>query len=198
MNPLVYEKYVPPLGTFGLRLLDPRYDSGVLHRWVTQPHARFWGMQSHSQKAVADFYRDLLEQHPRGAYLGLYRDRPAFLLERYQALHDPVGACYPARQDDFGMHILVAPPQQALSGFTWAIFQTIVEFMFSDPQVARIVVEPDVRNEKIHRLNKRAGFAYQHQIALPNKTAWLAFCTREQYAAALLHNSVLQTQESPA
>lgn len=53
--------------------------------------------------------------------------------------------------------------------------------MFSDARVSRIVVEPDVRNEKIHILNKRAGFEYQQIIDLPNKTAYLGFCTREQY-----------------
>ncbi|MBW7981565.1 GNAT family N-acetyltransferase [Enterobacillus tribolii] len=196
MTPLIYEKYVPPLGSFGLRLLDPVRDASLLHRWVTQPYAQYWGMQSQSRQEVYTFYRDLMAQHPQGAYLGLFRGRPAFLLERYQAIHDPVGQCYPARQDDYGMHILVAPAQEPLSGFTWAIFRTIVEFMFSDQKVARIVVEPDIRNEKIHRLNKRAGFAYQHPITLPNKTAWLAFCTREQYADALRRDMQPHTQEA--
>lgn len=60
-----------------------------------------------------------------------------------------------------------------------------MDFLFSHPDINRIVVEPDVRNDRIHRLNKRAGFVYERKVELPEKTAWLAFCTREQYRAAM-------------
>lgn len=70
-----------------------------------------------------------------------------------------------------------------------------MDYMFSRPEVRRVVVEPDVRNEKIHVLNKRAGFRYQHTIDMGHKTAWLAFCQREDYQHALLQES--QTMNTP-
>ncbi|RBJ62798.1 N-acetyltransferase, partial [Pseudomonas sp. MWU12-2534b] len=39
-------------------------------------------------------------------------------------------------------------------------------------------------NDKIHRLNRHAGFVYQGEIQLPHKRAALAFCSRAQFAAA--------------
>ncbi|ORM81024.1 hypothetical protein HA44_09880 [Mixta gaviniae] len=82
------------------------------------------------------------------------------------------------------MHILIAPAEKPVAQFSWQVFSTVMDYLFSLPQVRRVVVEPDVRNEKIHRLNKRAGFRYQHTIDMGHKTAWLAFCQREDYQQA--------------
>ena len=82
------------------------------------------------------------------------------------------------------MHVLVAPPQVRIPGFTGAIFETILDSLFSDPLVDRIVVEPDVRNTKIQALNERMGFRKHSIVDLPGKQAWLSFCTRDQYAEA--------------
>src|SRR3546814_12526405 len=57
-----------------------------------------------------------------------------------------------------------------------------MEFCFEDPSVARVVVEPDVRNEKIAALDEAAGFVVAREIPLHCKTAALSFCTREAFA----------------
>jgi siderophore synthetase component len=88
------------------------------------------------------------------------------------------------------MHILIAPSEHPITHFTWAAFTVLMDFMFSNPAVRRIVVEPDITNEKIHALNERAGFQYQKVIQLSNKTAHLAFCTKESYQAALRNHAV--------
>ena len=54
----------------------------------------------------------------------------------------------------------------------------------ASPQTQRVVVEPDVRNTKIHVLNERMGFQPHGRIELPDKTALLSFCTRQQFKAA--------------
>lgn len=79
------------------------------------------------------------------------------------------------------MHFMVAPPQQLISGFTLGIIRTILAFHFTNPATSRIVVEPDVRNEKVHSLNRKVGFAYAGTIELEEKTAALAFVTREAF-----------------
>ncbi|AJJ70551.1 GNAT family N-acetyltransferase [Yersinia pseudotuberculosis] len=172
-------------GGFQLRPLVLAHDVTWLTDWVNREYAHYWGMQGYSPQQVKAFYQELNTSQPGGVFVGVYQQQPAFLLERYLAQHDVIADYYSAQPDDVGMHILVAPPVERITGFTWRVFQAIMTFIFSDPTVARIVVEPDVRNEKIHRLNKRAGFVYQQQLTLPHKTAWLAFCTREQYRLAL-------------
>ncbi len=56
---------------------------------------------------------------------------------------------------------------------------------FTDEKVQRIVVEPDVRNEKVHKLNHKAGFIRHKKIQLLEKEAYLEFCTRKQFENAL-------------
>ncbi|WP_416776237.1 GNAT family N-acetyltransferase [Xenorhabdus budapestensis] len=183
--PISFEKKLPDLGTFSLRPLDIDEDIAVITDWVNRDYACYWGMQDHTEQQVRDFYQDLIENQPDSVFIGIYQEQPVFLLECYWAQKDQIGQYYDALPDDMGMHILVAPSDKKIKQFTWGIFQTIIAFIFSNSAVNRIVVEPDIRNEKIHRLNLRAGFVYHKTVQLPHKTAGLAFCTREQHQIAL-------------
>ena len=66
------------------------------------------------------------------------------------------------------------------------MFCATLEFFFSDSNVERVVVEPDVRNDKIHVLNKKAGFVYHKEIQLADKKAGLAFCDHLSFKNALI------------
>ncbi len=196
-NPTLFEKSLPEIGSFALRPLDLERDIPILTDWVNRDYAHYWGMQDNTEQQVREFYQDLESRHPGSVFIGIYQEQPAFLLECYRAQDDLIGKYYPSHPDDMGMHILVAPPQEKIRHFTWGIFQTIMAFIFSDPAVARIVVEPDIRNEKIHKLNLRAGFVYQKALVLPHKTAKLAFCTREQHQIALQREHQATISTSP-
>lgn len=191
IDTIVFEKQLAEIGRFSIRPLEPEKDAVILTDWVNRDYAYYWGMKNTSEKQVRKFYCDLESLHPGSIFIGLHQQRPVFLLECYQAQNDIIGQYYPVLPDDYGMHILVSPPSVQIRNFTWGIFQIILEFIFSDPKVGRIVVEPDIHNEKIHRLNKRAGFVYQQKLQLPNKIAWLAFCLREQYQRALEQGKIL-------
>lgn len=180
-----FETWLPEMGHLSLRPVRPREDARLIHDWVSRGYARYWGMQDQTREQVAAFYRDMAASPHADAFIGLHEGEPAFLMERYAPESEPVSAHYRVRPGDCGMHVLVAPPERRIPGFTWAVFTTVMDFLFDDPAVERIVVEPDVFNDKIHALNLRAGFEYVRRIRLPDKTAWLAFCTRAQYRAAL-------------
>jgi siderophore synthetase component len=178
----VFEREVSQLGWFRLRALRIPEDIPVIHTWVCQEYARYWGLVGQSVEQVAAAYVDIARNAE--VYLGFHRDEPAFLVECYLPSRHPVGEHYPVVDGDRGMHVLVAPTELPVPGFTWSVFSVVMDFLFSDPTTSRVVVEPDIRNAGIHALNRRAGFRYAKVIELPNKTAHLAFCSREQYRAA--------------
>jgi len=178
-----FSKHVPPVGRFNLRPLRMPDDIPLVHSWVTRPYAKFWGMQGFTVEEVEKGYVEILRYAE--TYIGYCDHQPVFLLETYHPKDDPVGEHYDVQSGDRGMHILVAPAERPIRDFTWSVFKVVMEFLFHDPSVTRIVVEPDVRNENIHALNRRAGFEYQKVIQLGSKTAHLAFCTRAQYFSAL-------------
>lgn len=197
-NPTLFEKNILEIGSIALRPLNFSHDIPILTDWVNQNYAYYWGMQNNTEKQVSDFYHNLECLNPNSVFVGVYQGEITFLLECYRVQDNLIGKYYSAHRDDVGMHILIAPPQEKIKNFSWGVFQTIMAFIFSDLTVARIIVEPDVRNEKIHKLNLRAGFVYQKILELPTKTAKLGFCTREQHQIALQRENQMTISEPSA
>lgn len=170
---------------FTFRCLDARADAPLLHSWVTQPYASFWGMLSASVADVVEEYARIQSSGHHHALLGLDGGVPAFLMEEYLPAASPLAAAYAVRPGDVGMHLLVAPPSSGPEpGYTTAVMDAVLARLFSRPEVERVVVEPDVRNTRIHSLNERLGFQAAGTVALPDKEALLSFCTRSGYLAA--------------
>jgi RimJ/RimL family protein N-acetyltransferase len=171
------------LGEFALRPVDPAGDALLLHTWVTHPRSAFWMMQDADVPDVERAYHDVAAGPDHDAFLGLHRHRPAFLVERYDPAAE-LAAVHTPRTGDTGMHFLCAPTDTPLHGFTRAVLTTVMDFLFSDPAVQRVVVEPDVRNTKVHTLNEAVGFTVERTVRLPEKEALLSTCTRAAYLAA--------------
>ncbi|WP_298310041.1 GNAT family N-acetyltransferase [uncultured Aquimarina sp.] len=181
---IVFSRTIENFGTIHLRHLDFDSDITTIHKWVTKEYARYWGMLDSLLEEVQSEYTALVSRKDYDVFVGIYNGAPIFLMEKYKASTDRIAKYYSARDTDYGMHILVAPSDQKITGFTWNVFSTVLEYFFELPEVERIVVEPDIRNEKIHTLNKKAGFIYQKEIELPEKIAGLAFCETLDYRKA--------------
>ncbi|WP_344929673.1 GNAT family N-acetyltransferase [Aquimarina addita] len=181
---IVFSKTIQNFGTIELRHLDIEKDIHTIYEWVSKPYASFWGMLDKPLEAIKSEYTQLISRENYEVFIGMYKDEPIFLMEKYKASTDRISSYYDAKDGDYGMHILVAPPQQKIHDFTWNVFSTIVSYFFTQPQISRIVVEPDIRNKKIHELNKKAGFYYLKEINLPEKKAALAFCRPEDFRKA--------------
>lgn len=178
---------------FTFRPVDPAADAPVLHSWVSQEYARFWGMLSSTVEDVVEEYSRIAASGHHQAFLGLDDGVPAFLMERYLPAESPLAGAYNVLPGDIGMHLLVAPPPgPPTSGYTTAVMQSVMAYLFDDPGTERIVVEPDARNHKIHILNERVGFRASGVVTLPavepsedRKRALLSICTRADFHATL-------------
>lgn len=186
MSDFVFQREFPAIGVLSLRRLDLERDLACLHRWVSAPYAQFWGLTGASEAEVRAVYQGICREAE--VWLGYHGQTPAYLVETYDPRNAPVGEYYRTAPGDRGMHLLVAPTEQPIAGFTLAVMRCVLEFLFSTPDVERVVVEPDLRNTKIHALNRKVGFRYQRILELPNKTAHLAFCTRNDFDRARRSN----------
>jgi RimJ/RimL family protein N-acetyltransferase len=167
-----------------LEPLELPRDLAVVHGWVTHPKAVFWMMQDASREDVAEAYGWVQEQPDHDALLGRVDGQPAFLAETYDpATSEAAGlvGVPELRDGDLGVHLLVAPTDRPIPGFTRMVFRAAMRYAFTDPSVRRLVVEPDVRNDKIAVLNKESGFVVERVLQLPRKEAALSFCTREAF-----------------
>ena len=169
-----------------IRKLDVERDVPLLHRWFTLDYARFWGMQECSEAQTREVYRRLMASGHATAYMGQFRGEEAFLFECYDPSFDELGRHYFVAPGDLGMHFFVGPPRgERIPDFTRRILRALMHFMFDQLQARRIVVEPDVRNDKVHVLNREMGFVYQREVHLSHKRAALAWCIRDDFNAVI-------------
>ncbi len=181
----LFTKSFDGFGEINIRHYRITQDSKELHQWVNQEYAVFWGMQEFSLKQVEQEYARLMQPDHYDVFVGIYGEQTVFVLERYHPKKDAIGDLYSAKNEDCGIHIIVAPPRVKIPNFTWYIFNTIMDFVFQDPTVDRIIVEPDIRNKKMFALCQRIGFRLDKIVELPNKVAQLAFLYRESHQQTL-------------
>ncbi|WP_320068669.1 GNAT family N-acetyltransferase [Micromonospora sp. RTGN7] len=174
-----WSRHIDGFGEVAIRPVRPAEDIDVIHDWVTRERSRFWGMREASRERVLEIYEYLDSLDTHHAYL-IHRDgRPAALFQTYEPAADPVGDCYDVRPGDFGIHLLIGPPDGGPEpGFTATLLDAFLAFVLADPGRLRIVAEPDARNDRAIARLIRAGFAPGLQIDLPEKRAQLLFLDR--------------------
>lgn len=154
----------------------------LLHAWVSHPRSVFWQMGGAGVDEVAREYERISESADHHAWLGRVDGEPTFLAETYDPARSELADLDEVRPGDLGMHLLVAPPGGTpRPGLTRAVFGAVLRHCFADTRVRRVVVEPDVGNEAVLRLNARAGFTRVRDVDLGHKTAALSFLAREDH-----------------
>jgi penicillin amidase len=170
------------MNAVSLRLLDPVADLDLVHAWVSAPRAVYWGMTDKPREEVGEIYAWLQEQPHLAAYVILVGDEPVGIFQTYDPCVDEIGEHYDRRPGDLGIHLHLADTP-ARAGHTTEILAFLVQWVFAQPGVERMVAEPDTRNSKSLLVLGRAGMTAGPQIQLPGKLAQLAFLERSTYDA---------------
>ncbi|WP_328658258.1 GNAT family N-acetyltransferase [Streptomyces sp. NBC_00334] len=187
----VHEQRLDGFGTVRILPLDPAADAAVVHGWVSEERAAFWGMNGLTRDQVAEVYAhmDTLDTHH--AFLVVKDGEPAALLQTYDPAADRVSECYPAEPGDVGVHLLLAPTGTggARPGWTAALSGALMTYVLLGLDRTRILVDPDVGNDKAIARFLRLGFTAGPAVVLPEidlpdvylpeKKAQLAFLRRE-------------------
>ncbi|MFE1954847.1 GNAT family N-acetyltransferase [Streptomyces sp. NPDC059524] len=187
----VHTQEVDGFGTFRITPLDPDgAEIDVLHGWVSEERAGFWGMTGIGREDVRGIYTHMATLDTHHAFLVRLDGAPVALFQTYEPEADRVSECYTVRDGDIGAHLLVAPsgPGGAVPGFTRTLVDVLMAYMLDGLGRRRVVVEPDARNDKAVALFERAGFEAAGEIVLPEvdlpevylpeKRARLAFYSR--------------------
>ncbi|MGC9380244.1 GNAT family N-acetyltransferase [Streptomyces sp. MH13] len=187
----VHEQELDGFGTVRVLPLDAAADAAVIHGWVSEERAAFWGMNGLTRDQVAGIYAhmDTLDTHH--AFLVVKDDAPVAVFQTYDPEADRVSECYDAEPGDIGVHLLLAPAgtEGARPGWTAALSGCLVAYVLLGLDRKRIVVDPDVGNEKAIARFLKQGFTPGPAVVLPEidlpdvylpeKKAQLAFLRRE-------------------
>ncbi|MGX1512750.1 GNAT family N-acetyltransferase [Streptomyces collinus] len=187
----VHEQHLDGFGTVRILPLDPAADAAVVHGWVSEERAAFWGMNGLTRRQVTDVYAHMATLDTHHAFLVVKDDDPAALLQTYDPAADRVSECYDTEPGDIGVHLLLAPAGTggARPGWTAALSGALMAYVLLGLGRTRIVVDPDVDNEKAIARFLKQGFTTGPAVVLPEvdlpdvylpeKKAQLAFLRRE-------------------
>ncbi|MET8669724.1 GNAT family N-acetyltransferase [Streptomyces tendae] len=187
----VHEQHLDGFGTVSILPLDPAADAAVVHGWVSEGRAAFWGMNGLTQRQVTDVYAHMATLDTHHAFLVVKDGDPVALLQTYDPAADRVSECYDTEPGDIGVHLLLAPAGAggARPGWTAALSGALMAYVLLGLGRTRIVVDPDVDNEKAIARFLKQGFTAGPAVVLPEvdlpdvylpeKKAQLAFLRRE-------------------
>ncbi|MFE9635417.1 GNAT family N-acetyltransferase [Streptomyces sp. NPDC006463] len=164
----VYTHLVEGFGTVTITPVDPAADSALIHSWVTQERARFWGMGEASRELVQEIYEDVDRRTTHHAFMIAREGEQVALFQTYDCAEDRVSECYEVQPGDVGVHLLIGPGTGAAQhGFTAGLISAFLAYVFSDGGARRVVAEPDARNAKAVGLLERSGFVLGPEVELP-------------------------------
>jgi penicillin amidase len=175
---LVYSEQTEELGEITVAVLDPWADLDVVDDWVRRRGSEFWGLGGHTREELGELYAFVDSLPTHHAYLVRRNGEPVVLLQTYDPEHDPVGEHYPVEPGDVGVHFFLGGRGAPVPGFTLRILDALCRFVFERPDAARLVAEPDVRNERAVALMARFGFELGDVVELDHKVAQLAYLPR--------------------
>ncbi|MEU6509283.1 GNAT family N-acetyltransferase [Streptomyces sp. NPDC046942] len=186
----LFEQHTDPFGTVRIRPLDPASDADVIHTWVSEERAAFWGMTGLTRDQVAEIYAHMAGLDTHHAHLVTLDGTPAALFQTYEPAADRVGECYDVLPGDLGVHVLLAPagPAGPRPGWSSALLTAMATYALRILDRRRLVVDPDVRNTRAIARFERQGFVRGPEVVLPEvdlpdvylpeKHAQLAFLDR--------------------
>ncbi len=156
-------------------------DFQKIYRWMHEPHViPYWQLnlpkeklKKHMKKASTDSHQTL--------YIGCVNEDPMSYWEAYWVQGDIVEKYYDPAPYDQGIHLLIGDPSYLGKGLALPLLKEMVAFQFKWSKTTKLIAEPDHRNEKMIHVFEQCGFKKVKKINLPDKTAWLMFCEREDF-----------------
>ncbi|MFF1545200.1 GNAT family N-acetyltransferase [Streptomyces sp. NPDC058291] len=185
----VHEQTVEGFGAVGLRPLHPEGDATVVHAWVSQERAVFWGMTGLTRDQVAETYAHLATLETHHAFLAELDGVPVALLQTYEPAADRIREVYEVRAGDIGVHLLLAPAGEggATPGWSAALMGVFASYVLLGLDRRRVVVDPDVRNTKAVARFLRQGFEAGPVVTLPEVDLPDVYLPEKKAQLAFLH-----------
>ncbi|PRQ10959.1 N-acetyltransferase [Corynebacterium sp. 13CS0277] len=134
-------------------------DADLVAEWMQRPHL----VETWEQPWPAARWREDWEAKlgtPYAIPLILHREgTPAGYLEIYRPHLDEIRGVYASKPHDLGFHIAIGDPESTGRRLFSPLFGILPELLFAaDPECEVLVVEPDYRNERVHRALRREGW----------------------------------------
>ncbi|TCP53630.1 RimJ/RimL family protein N-acetyltransferase [Tamaricihabitans halophyticus] len=165
-----------------VRPASAQEDAPLVRDWLNAEHAKnFWrlhtdrdGEGAYSVAVVREYLRAFAENRGESAWIGELDGAPASYWETYEVASSPLAGEPELSDRDRGIHVLIGSTRYVGRGLGPRLLAAMAAWQFAEyPVAARVVAEPDVRNERAVRAFQRAGFRQARTVDLERKRAAL-------------------------
>lgn len=172
---------IPADRTLTFEPADPDRHTALLHDWLNRPHVLpWWGPERTVDEARAYVVRQRASAH-LDPWVVSAGDLAFGYVETYRAGDDPLADYVSLGERDRGWHVLVGPLEVIGSGLPRQMGRAVLDRLFAEPEVERVVCEPDIRNERMHGFCRALGCRAEATLDLPDKRALLFVIDRATY-----------------
>ena len=185
--------------TVSLRQATLERDLGRLHAWLGSDHVKPYWQLDEPLPAFRDSLAAKLDDDHLTPYIGCLDHVPMSYWECYWAAEDDVATHYDAAPTDRGVHLLIGPEEYLGEGYAAPLLQAVVGMLFRRPETARVIAEPDARNERVLQVFERCGFERRAEFHFEEagKDAVLVVCDRDRFESGGSDGSAVR-REVPA
>lgn len=178
-----------------IRPVDLERHIGIIHHWANLPYSsRFWQMQG-DRASLYEYYRDKVKDIQYRIFFVCLEEMPIALFEVYRSADDEVSRYYDFGQNDYGIHLMMAPYRELLGivkgrvrGISIDVLITILQYLFTFSSIENIVAEPDSENKGACDLATKVGFSFLKKITMSYKNANLYLFNKEEFSK--LHGTI--------
>lgn len=141
-----------------LRRADPQRDAEAVSVWMNRPHlVQTWDQAWPAERWAADWRAKLSTTYAVPLIMS-YEGEDVGYMEVYRPRRDEIGMAYRSEPHDLGFHVAVG--EETLTGK--GIFGPFVgdfasRLLQADPRCRLVMAEPDVSNDRVHRVMSRGG-----------------------------------------
>jgi AacA4 family aminoglycoside N(6')-acetyltransferase len=156
-----------------LRLMTDQ-DLPMLHEWLNRPHlVEWWGGDQPSLEEVrAQYSAGALALEKVTPYIGMLGDRPFAYAQSYVAMG--AGGGWWEDETDPGVRGIdqsIGDPELLGQGLGTQLVRSLVQLLFTDPQVTKVQTDPAPSNLRAIRCYEKAGFRKVKLVETPDGPA---------------------------
>ena len=172
---IVFSKDFPAAGyNISLRRFCISTDMQAIYHWAWKT--------STAAKLLASSYVYTHESNFARSYMVFLNDTiPVCQVDICRSLQDDICDHYKVSPGDYIVRIIVHLQKKKNRRFYVDVLRCCLEYFFSSTEVERIIIEPDVENERYNDLVIHSGFRFLQRIYQPYKASNLYYCTRESF-----------------
>jgi len=150
-------------------------DLPLLLEWLNRPHvAEWWHDEGSLVELEAEYFPPVESPGDARPYIAYAGERPVGYIQSYVAADFGTG-WWPGQHDHgvLGIDQFLTDPNDLGRGLGTALVERFTAFLFEDPAVIRIVVDPLPTNRRAIRCYEKAGFRPIDTITTPDGPALL-------------------------